>query len=56
MRMESQVKFRSPQNISGAPQQNRVVAFSYTTEITLTQFEIVLFLDELILKTKITTG
>ena len=31
--MESQVKFRSPQNISGASQQNSVAAFSYKTEI-----------------------
>ena len=30
--MESWVNFRSPQNISGASQQNRVTAFPYTTE------------------------
>ena len=29
----SQVKLRSPQNISGASQQNRVAAFMKTTEV-----------------------
>ena len=33
MLMESQVKFCSPQNISGASQQNRVAAFSETSEV-----------------------
>ena len=33
MLMESQVKFCSPQNISGASQQNSVAAFSETTEV-----------------------
>lgn len=30
--MESQVKFGSPQNISGASLQNSIAAFSLTTE------------------------
>lgn len=30
--MVNRVRFRSPQNVSGASQQNRVEAFSYTTE------------------------
>ena len=33
MRTESRVKFRSPQNISGASQQNRVAAFALTAEV-----------------------
>ena len=32
MLMGGQVKFRYPQNISGASQQSRVAAFSWTTE------------------------
>ena len=32
MRVEGQVKFCSPRNISGASQQKRVVAFSKETE------------------------
>ena len=30
--MESQVKFRSPQNISGASQKDRAAAFCWATE------------------------
>ena len=33
MLRESQVKFHSPQNISGASQQNNIAAFSLTTEV-----------------------
>lgn len=33
MQVESQVKFRIPQNISAALQQNSATAFSSTTEV-----------------------
>ena len=33
MLIESQVKFHSPQNISGASRQNNIAAFSLTTEV-----------------------
>ena len=33
MLMESQVRFYSPDNISGASQQSSDTAFSYTTEV-----------------------
>ena len=40
MQVESQVKFRSPQNISGASQQNRISAFSSSIryQMLLTQW------------------
>ena len=40
MQMDSRVKFRSPQNISGASQQNRAVAFFWTPEEEMDLFKI----------------
>ena len=38
MQVESQVKFRIPQNISAASQQNSAAAFSSTPEVKGDQF------------------